>query len=72
MDEASLILFMVDVTTGIVEMDLLVAELLRKSRKKVLVLDLGEDFAAARGDDGAGGACGVQGVNGWNSSLHLV
>jgi GTP-binding protein len=37
-DEASLILFMVDVTTGIVEMDLLVAELLRKSRKKVLVV----------------------------------
>lgn len=38
MDEASLILFMVDVTTGIVEMDLLVAELLRKSRKKVMVV----------------------------------
>lgn len=37
-DEASLILFMVDVTTGIVEMDLLVTELLRKSRKKVLVV----------------------------------
>ncbi|MBM3165429.1 MAG: ribosome biogenesis GTPase Der [Bacteroidetes bacterium] len=37
-DEASLILFMVDVTTGIVEMDLLVAELLRKSRKKVVVV----------------------------------
>jgi len=37
-DEASLILFMVDATTGIVEMDLLVAELLRKSRKKVLVV----------------------------------
>jgi GTP-binding protein len=37
-DEASLILFMVDVTTGIVEMDLLVAELLRKSRKKVMVV----------------------------------
>jgi GTP-binding protein len=37
-DEASLILFMVDVSTGIVEMDLLVAELLRKSRKKVLVV----------------------------------
>jgi GTP-binding protein len=29
---------MVDVTTGIVEMDLLVAELLRKSRKKVMVV----------------------------------
>lgn len=37
-DEASLIFFMVDVTTGIVEMDLLVAELLRKSRKKVMVV----------------------------------
>ena len=37
-DEASLILFMVDVTTGIVEMDLLVAELLRKSLKKVMVV----------------------------------
>jgi GTP-binding protein len=37
-DEASLILFMVDATTGIVEMDLLVAELLRKSKKKVMVV----------------------------------
>jgi len=37
-DEAGLILFMVDVTTGIIDMDLLVAELLRRSKKKVLVV----------------------------------
>lgn len=37
-DEATLILFMVDVTTGIIDMDLLVAELLRRSKKKVLVV----------------------------------
>jgi len=37
-DEAKVILFMVDVMTGIVEMDLLVAELLRKSKKKILVV----------------------------------
>ena len=37
-DEAGLILFMVDVTTGIIDMDLLVAEILRRSKKKVLVV----------------------------------
>jgi GTP-binding protein len=37
-DEAGLILFMVDVTTGIIDMDLLVAEILRRSKKKVLVI----------------------------------
>ena len=37
-DESKVILFMVDVMTGIVEMDLLVAELLRKSKKKILVV----------------------------------
>lgn len=37
-EESSLILFMVDATTGIVEMDLLVATLLRKSKKKVIVV----------------------------------
>ena len=37
-DEASVIVFMVDVTTGVVEMDLVVANLLRKSNKEVLVV----------------------------------
>ena len=36
--EATVILFMVDVTTGIVEMDNVVAQLLRKSKKKILVV----------------------------------
>jgi GTP-binding protein len=35
--EASVIVFMVDVTTGIVEMDEIVAQLLRKSHKKVFI-----------------------------------
>lgn len=35
--EASVIVFMVDVTTGIVEMDEIVAQLLRKSNKKVFI-----------------------------------
>ena len=34
-DEVSVIIFMVDVTTGIVDMDLVVANLLRKSNKKI-------------------------------------
>jgi GTP-binding protein len=37
-DEASAILFMVDVTTGIVEMDQVVANLLRKSNKEIIVV----------------------------------
>ena len=37
-DEASVILFMVDVTTGIIDMDLVVAELLRKSNKHIIVV----------------------------------
>ena len=37
-DEVSVIIFMVDVTTGIVDMDLVVANLLRKSNKKILVV----------------------------------
>ncbi len=36
-EEASVIVFMLDVTTGIVEMDQVVANLLRKSNKEVLV-----------------------------------
>lgn len=36
--EATVILFMVDVTTGIVEMDNVVAQLLRKSKKKIMVV----------------------------------
>jgi GTP-binding protein len=36
--EANVILFMVDVTTGIVEMDNVVAQLLRKSKKKIIVV----------------------------------
>lgn len=36
-DEASVIVFMVDVMTGIVEMDEIVAQLLRKSNKPVLI-----------------------------------
>ena len=36
--EASVILFMVDVTTGIIDMDLVVAELLRKSNKHIIVV----------------------------------
>ena len=37
--EATVILFMLDVTTGIVEMDNVVAQLLRKSKKKIMVVD---------------------------------
>jgi GTP-binding protein len=37
-EEASVIVFMVDVTTGIVEMDQVVANLLRKSKKEILVV----------------------------------
>ena len=37
-DEASAIVFMVDVTTGIVEMDQVVANLLRKSNKEIIVV----------------------------------
>ena len=37
-EEASVIVFMVDVMAGIVDLDLTVAELLRKSRKKVFVV----------------------------------
>jgi GTP-binding protein len=37
-EEANVILFMVDVTTGIVEMDNVVAQLLRKSKKKIIVV----------------------------------
>ncbi len=37
-DEATLILFMVDVMTGIIEMDQIVAELLRKSKKPVMIV----------------------------------
>ena len=36
--EANVILFMLDVTTGIVEMDNVVAQLLRKSKKKIMVV----------------------------------
>jgi GTP-binding protein len=36
--EATVILFMLDVTTGIVEMDNVVAQLLRKSKKKIMVV----------------------------------
>jgi GTPase len=36
--EATVILFMLDVTTGIVEMDNVVAQLLRKSKKKIIVV----------------------------------
>ena len=36
--EANVILFMLDVTTGIVEMDNVVAQLLRKSKKKIIVV----------------------------------
>jgi len=36
-DEANVIIFMLDVTTGIVDLDLIVAELLRKSNKKVFI-----------------------------------
>jgi GTP-binding protein len=37
-DEASVILFMVDATTGIVEMDQVVAGILRKSNKEIIVV----------------------------------
>lgn len=37
-DEANVILFVVDATTGIVDLDEMVAKLLRKSKKKVLVI----------------------------------
>ncbi|MDG2154229.1 MAG: ribosome biogenesis GTPase Der, partial [Crocinitomicaceae bacterium] len=37
-DEASVIVFMVDVTTGVVEMDMVVANLLRKSNKEIIVV----------------------------------
>jgi len=37
-DEATAIVFMVDVTTGIVEMDQIVANLLRKSNKEIIVV----------------------------------
>lgn len=37
-EEANVILFVVDVTTGIVEMDEMVAAILRKSRKKVFIV----------------------------------
>jgi len=37
-EEATVIIFMVDATTGIVEMDQIVAQLLRKSKKKILVV----------------------------------
>ncbi|MCH2223684.1 MAG: ribosome biogenesis GTPase Der [Crocinitomicaceae bacterium] len=37
-DEANVIIFMVDVTTGIVDLDEVVANLLRKSRKKVYIV----------------------------------
>ncbi|MCX6192444.1 MAG: ribosome biogenesis GTPase Der [Flavobacteriia bacterium] len=37
-EEANVILFMLDVTTGIVEMDNVVAQLLRKSKKKIIVV----------------------------------
>lgn len=37
-EEASVIVFMLDVTTGIVEMDQVVANLLRKSNKEILVV----------------------------------
>lgn len=37
-DEANIILFVVDVTTGIVDLDETVANLLRKSKKKVMVV----------------------------------
>ena len=37
-EEAPVIIFMVDATTGIVEMDQIVAQLLRKSKKKILVV----------------------------------
>ena len=37
-EEANIILFMLDVTTGIVEMDNVVAQLLRKSKKKIIVV----------------------------------
>ena len=36
-DEANVIIFMLDVMTGIVDLDLTVAELLRKSKKKVFI-----------------------------------
>lgn len=36
-EEANVIVFMLDVTTGIVDLDLIVAELLRKSNKKVFI-----------------------------------
>ena len=41
--EATVILFMLDVTTGIVEMDNVVAQLLRKSKKKIIVVANKED-----------------------------
>lgn len=37
-DEATVIIFMVDVTTGIMQMDITVADLLRKSKKPILVV----------------------------------
>ncbi len=37
-DEADLILFMVDVTTGVTDFDMVVADILRRSKKPVLVL----------------------------------
>lgn len=36
-DEANVIIFMLDVTTGLVDLDLMVAKLLRKSKKKVFI-----------------------------------
>lgn len=37
-DEASVIIFMLDVTTGIVDLDEVVAKMLRKSRKKIFIV----------------------------------
>ncbi|HIP31471.1 MAG TPA: ribosome biogenesis GTPase Der [Crocinitomicaceae bacterium] len=37
-DEASVIVFMLDVTTGIVDLDEVVAKMLRKSRKKIFIV----------------------------------
>lgn len=36
-DEANVIIFMLDVTTGIVDLDMTVADLLRKSKKKIFI-----------------------------------
>ena len=47
-DEANVIVFMLDVMTGIVDLDLTVAELLRKSGKKVYIGAIGGNVTTVK------------------------